>query len=90
MTTVRVFAVHAVRPDEICACEVVWTQKDKADSYARDLSTDPGVFYLVFTAFLAVRAVSSVEACEGLTLRVSQWGPRTLRGRPGGSQMILA
>jgi hypothetical protein len=38
-----VYAVHAVRPDEICATEVIWTAREKAEAYARELSTDPGV-----------------------------------------------
>ncbi|WP_037069273.1 hypothetical protein [Pseudonocardia acaciae] len=48
----RVYAVHAVRPNEICATEVVWTVKNKADEYAQELSTDPGVLAGAVTRFV--------------------------------------
>lgn len=38
-----VYAVHAVRPEEICATEVIFNSPDKAEDYARSVSTDPGV-----------------------------------------------
>jgi hypothetical protein len=37
------YAVHAVRPEEICATEVVFNSPQKAEDYARAVSTDPGV-----------------------------------------------
>ena len=48
----RVYAVHAVRPDEICATEVIWTTKSEADQYAKELSTDPGVLAGAVTRFV--------------------------------------
>ena len=47
-----VYAVHAIRPDEICATDVIWTVKAKADAYARELSTDPGVLAGAVTRFV--------------------------------------
>lgn len=38
-----VYAVHAVRPEEICATEVVFTSPSRADDWAREVSTDPEV-----------------------------------------------
>lgn len=37
----HLYAIHAVRPDEICCTEAIWSAKDKAEAYANDLSTDP-------------------------------------------------
>lgn len=39
----RVYAVHAVLPDENCATEVIWTAQSDAEKWACELSTDPGV-----------------------------------------------
>lgn len=38
-----VYAVHAVKPEEICATEVVFTSAEKADEWAIAVSTDPEV-----------------------------------------------
>lgn len=38
-----VYAVHAVRADEICATEVIYTSLCAADKWASDLSSDPEV-----------------------------------------------
>lgn len=38
-----VYAVHAVRPEEICATEVVFSFPGQAEDWARAVSTDPGV-----------------------------------------------
>jgi hypothetical protein len=38
-----VYAVHAVRPEEICATEVIFTSPSKADEWAKAVSTDPEV-----------------------------------------------
>lgn len=38
----HVYAVHAIRPDEICATEVIWTAKDRAEAYAKELSYGSG------------------------------------------------
>lgn len=38
-----VYAVHAVRPEEICATEVVYTVKSDADKWAAAVSTDSEV-----------------------------------------------
>lgn len=48
----HVYAVHAVRPDEICATEVIWSAKGNAESYARELSTDPDVLAGAVTRFV--------------------------------------
>jgi hypothetical protein len=48
----HVYAVHAIRPDEICATEVIWTTKDRAEAYAKELSTDPGVLAGAMTRFV--------------------------------------
>jgi hypothetical protein len=48
----EVYAVHAVRPHEICSTEVIFTVQGKAESYAADLSTDPGVLAGVVTEFV--------------------------------------
>lgn len=37
------YAVHAVKPEEICATEVVFTSLEKADEWAVAVSTDPEV-----------------------------------------------
>ncbi|MBO0875941.1 MAG: hypothetical protein J2P19_21375 [Pseudonocardia sp.] len=39
----HVYAVHAVRPEEICATEVIFTSLAEADKWAIAVSTDPGV-----------------------------------------------
>lgn len=49
---IRVYAVHAVRPDEICATEVIWHARTAAEGYARELSTDPGVLAGAVTRFV--------------------------------------
>jgi hypothetical protein len=38
-----VYAVHAVRPEEVCVTEVIFVSPAQADRYAREVSTDPGV-----------------------------------------------
>jgi hypothetical protein len=38
-----VYAVHAVRPEEICATDVIFNSPDQAEDWARVVSTDPGV-----------------------------------------------
>ncbi|WP_156993820.1 hypothetical protein [Pseudonocardia acaciae] len=47
-----VYAVHAVRPEMICSTEVIWTLQDDAETYAHDLSTDPGVLAGAVTEFV--------------------------------------
>lgn len=47
----RVYAVHAVCPDEICATEVIWTAESDAEKWAHALSTDPGVLAAAVTWF---------------------------------------
>jgi hypothetical protein len=47
-----VYAVHAVRPHEICATEVVFTTPENADSYATEVSTDPGVLAGAVTRYV--------------------------------------
>lgn len=47
-----VYAVHAVKPAEICATEVVFTEKDKADAWAREVSTDPDVLAGAVTRYV--------------------------------------
>ena len=51
-TREAVYAVHAVRPDEICATEVIFTGQDNAETYAQDLSTDPGVLAGAVTEYV--------------------------------------
>lgn len=48
----HLYAVHAVRPDEICCTEVIWSAKDKAETYAKDLSVDPGVLAGAVTRYM--------------------------------------
>jgi hypothetical protein len=44
MSTVKlVYVVHAVKPEAICATEVVFTSAAKADEWAIAVSTDPCV-----------------------------------------------
>ena len=50
-TQQTVFAVHAVRPDEICATEAIWTTQRSAETYAKELSNDPGVLAGAVTRF---------------------------------------
>lgn len=38
-----VYAVHAVRPEEICATDVIFNSPENAQDWARAVSTDPGV-----------------------------------------------
>lgn len=38
-----VYAVHAVRPEEICATEVIFTSLATAEEWASQVSTDPQV-----------------------------------------------
>ncbi|MBV9314770.1 MAG: hypothetical protein JO100_13820 [Pseudonocardia sp.] len=47
-----VYAVHAVRADEICATEVIFDKPDKAEFYAQALSTDPGGLAGAVTEFV--------------------------------------
>jgi len=47
-----VFAVHAVRPDEITATELVCRELASAEDYARELSDDPGVLAGAVTRFV--------------------------------------
>jgi hypothetical protein len=49
---VAVYGVHTVRPDEICCTEIIWSAKDKAETYAKDLSTDPGVLAGAVTRYV--------------------------------------
>ena len=44
--------MHSVRPDEICATEVIWTVRVDAERYAREVSTDPGVLAGAVTRFV--------------------------------------
>ncbi|WP_156993719.1 hypothetical protein [Pseudonocardia acaciae] len=46
-----IYAVHAVRADEIRATEVVWSSQGNAEEYAGQLSTDPGVLAGAVTRF---------------------------------------
>lgn len=48
----EVYAVHAVRPEEICSTEVLFTSQERAEEYAADLSTDPGVLAGVVSEFV--------------------------------------
>jgi hypothetical protein len=48
----EVYAVHAVRAEEICSTEVLFTAQERAEEYAADLSTDPGVLAGVVTEFV--------------------------------------
>lgn len=41
MSGQHVYAVHAVRPEEICATEVIFTDKATADAWAIEVSSDP-------------------------------------------------
>lgn len=47
------YAVHAVRPDEICATDVIWTAWRQAMDWAKELSTDPGVLAGAVTRYVA-------------------------------------
>lgn len=47
-----VYAVHAVKPAEICATEVIFTSPTEADKYAKSVSTDPDVLAGAVTRFL--------------------------------------
>lgn len=47
-----VFAVHAVKPEAICATEVLFDDRDRAEEYAASVSTDPGVLAGVVTEFV--------------------------------------
>lgn len=47
----HVYAVHAVKPAEICATEVVFTALGRADDWAREVSTDPNVLAGAVTRF---------------------------------------
>jgi hypothetical protein len=38
-----VYTVHAVRPEEICATEVIFNSPEQAEDWARAVSTDPDV-----------------------------------------------
>lgn len=46
-----IYAVHAVRADEICSTEVVWSSQGSAEDYAGKLSTDPGMLAGAVTRF---------------------------------------
>lgn len=47
-----VYAVHAVRAEEICATEVIWTSQDKAEVHAAAVSTDPDVLAGAVTEYV--------------------------------------
>lgn len=47
-----VYAVHAVRPEEICATEVIFTSAKKADAWAIAVSTDPDVLAGAVTRYM--------------------------------------
>ena len=47
-----VYAVHAVKPQEVCATDVIFTSPTVADEYARDVSTDPGVLAGAVTRYV--------------------------------------
>jgi hypothetical protein len=47
-----IYAVHAVKPAEICATEVVFTEKDRADHWAAEVSNDPGVLAGAVTRYV--------------------------------------
>jgi hypothetical protein len=47
-----VYAVHAVKPAEICATEVIFTGQDKADHWAAQVSTDPEVLAGAVTRYV--------------------------------------
>jgi hypothetical protein len=47
-----VYAVHAVKPAEICATEVIFTGQDKADHWAEQVSTDPEVLAGAVTRYV--------------------------------------
>lgn len=55
MNGTLVYAVHAVRPEEICATEVIFTSSDRADEYASAVSTDPGVLAGAVTRYVLDR-----------------------------------
>lgn len=61
-----VYAVHAVRAEEICSTEVLFTAQERAEEYAADLSTDPGVLAGVVTEFV-------VKAAKGWIRNRSLW-----------------
>ncbi|WP_028923064.1 hypothetical protein [Pseudonocardia acaciae] len=46
------YAVHAVRPDAICATDAIWEKQLVAEEHARDLSTDPGVLAGAVTRYV--------------------------------------
>jgi hypothetical protein len=47
-----VYAVHAVKPAEICATEVIFSSPTEADKYAKSVSTDPGVLAGAVTRYV--------------------------------------
>jgi hypothetical protein len=47
-----VYAVHAVRAEEICATEVIFTSLQRADEWAVAVSTDPGVLAGAVTRYM--------------------------------------
>ncbi|WP_028920829.1 hypothetical protein [Pseudonocardia acaciae] len=51
LTSPFVYAVHAVRPEDIWSTEVVWTMTCDAEEYAGKLSNDPGVLAGAVTRF---------------------------------------
>ena len=48
----EIWAVHAVRPHEISATELICSTKDRAEQYAATVSIDPGVLAGAVTYFL--------------------------------------
>lgn len=52
MAEVPVYAVHAVRADEICATEVIFTGQDRAEEHAAAVSTDPEVLAGAVTRYV--------------------------------------
>ena len=57
-----VFAVHAIRPDEICCTEIVFTSPTRADEYALAVSTDPGVLAGAVTRYTRTRPVNGTPS----------------------------
>lgn len=48
----RVYGVHAIKPHEVSATAMLCSTVAKAEKYAKDLSTDPGVLAAAVTRYV--------------------------------------
>lgn len=48
----QIYGVHAIRPEEISATAMLCSTLKKAETYAAELSTDPGVIAAAVTRFV--------------------------------------